>query len=92
VEPNDPSNPWSWNAFQPMKPEPGAPGVSPKIHPERPKLPQTPEMIPESDRLFKAQRDLLVGLGALDSEDYKRAEEAFEDAYRSLNAWLKRHG
>ena len=92
MEPNNPSDPWSFDYFNPTPPKPGTPGVSPRIHPEKPKMPEVPTAIPDVDRLFQVQRSLLVGLGALEAGNEKHAEQDFENAYRVLRTWLKNHG
>ncbi len=84
----DPSDPWSFDAFDPPKPH---------VAPPRPK---TPKLVPEIDRLFQVQRNALRALHDLDEGDtveghHHRALQSLkrdvENTYRVIRSYLEKY-
>lgn len=91
----DALDPWSIDYFSPPTPHVAPP--SPKARPPKP--------VPEAERLFQAQRDILVALRELDEvkrslkdvEHFKgayalqRMEQAMDNTYRVIRSYLAKN-
>lgn len=87
-------DPWSIDYFNP--PTPHVPAPAPRS--------ATPKLIPEQDRLFQVQRDILVALNALDDLEHKLGKDAHqyhkelralrvpvENTYRVIRSYLDKY-
>lgn len=85
---NNPSDPWSWNAFDPPNPSGGVP-FKPAIKQRRD--------IPEQDELFAVQRNLVKAINELDNVEREKNPNLrslrmqVENAYKVLNRFLQNH-
>jgi hypothetical protein len=78
----NPANPWSLNAFDP----PGGDVKAPSPHT------RTPKLLPDVDRLFALQRNLLKVLNGLpDGKDFHQVRADAENAYRNINGYLREY-
>jgi hypothetical protein len=92
---NDPSNPWSWNAFEPGKPHAPREYKSPYSL-----APKDPTRAPAEDLLFRAQDNALKAMNSLQalegsleakvvgSPEWQRLSRNVTNTYRVIRSWL----
>jgi len=87
---NIPSDPWSYNAFNPA---PAGVGPSPFQAPARPK-----RTVPDQDELYTVQKDLVKSLAALSEleranpdVDTRNLSRQLQNSYKVVNRYLRTH-
>jgi hypothetical protein len=94
----DPSNPWSWNAFEPSKPNVPHEYRSPKSL-----APKDVTQVAGEDRLFQVQNNALKAMNnlralegmvdsqVLNSPEWQQLSKSVEGTYKVIRTWLAEH-